>query len=135
VTLLELRLPPRSRAVPTARHAVEELGGVVSEESLEDARLLVSELVTNSVRHGGLARSQHILLRAEIREPFLHVEVRDEGGGFQSAPRPPDAADNSGWGLFLVARIADRWGIDRNGFTSVWFELPLRRESHGGAER
>lgn len=126
--LLDLRLPPRPRAVPTARHAVDALTGVVSESSLEDARLLVSELVTNSVRHAGLAESQPIVLRAEITGTSLHVEVSDEGHGFETAVQPPTPGDNSGWGLFLVAQLADRWGIADGGPTTVWFEIPLRRD-------
>jgi len=127
VRLLDLHLSPRPRAVPTARHALDQLTGLVSESSLEDARLLVSELVTNSVRHAGLAPSQDVLLQAEIVGTSLHVEVRDEGRGFELPPRQPDAAGNGGWGLFLVAQLAERWGLVDDGATTVWFEIPLRR--------
>ena len=126
--LLDLRLPPRPRAVPTARHAFDELTGLVSEVSLDDARLLVSELVTNSVRHAGLAPSQPITLRAEIKGTSLRVEVRDEGRGFELTPRQPDPVGNSGWGLLLVAQLADRWGLADDGATTVWFEIPLHRD-------
>lgn len=126
--LLDLRLPPRPRAVPTARHAFDGLSDRISEASLEDARLLVSELVTNSVRHAGLAPSQLITVQAEIIDNRLHVEVRDEGGGFEWPSGPPDPLANEGWGLFLVARLAERWGLVDDGATKVWFELPLQRD-------
>jgi anti-sigma regulatory factor (Ser/Thr protein kinase) len=128
VHLLDLRLPPRPRAVPAARHAFDELTDVISGASLEDARLLVSELVTNSVRHAGLSASQPIMVQAEVDGGRLHVEVRDEGRGFEWPSRPPDALGNEGWGLFLVAQLADRWGLLDDGATTVWFELALRRD-------
>jgi anti-sigma regulatory factor (Ser/Thr protein kinase) len=131
VHLLDVRLPARSRAVPTARHAVEALNGVVSEDALEDTRLLVSELVTNSVRHAGLGPSQPIVLRAELRGESLHVEVSDDGRGFDRPDTSPTPGDNSGWGLFLVAQLADRWGIDDARPTTVWFEVPAKARSAG----
>ena len=114
--------------MPAARHAVGTLAGILSEDSLEDARLIVSELVTNSVRHAGLAESQPIVLRAEITGASLHIEVSDEGRGFEATARSPTPGDNSGWGLFLVAQLADRWGVADGRPTTVWFEIPLRRD-------
>ena len=87
---------------------------------VETLRLLVSELVTNAVRHGGAAEPVEVHARwnSEVR-----VEVSDHGDGFTPAPRigPPD--EPGGFGLFLVGRLADRWGVETNGGTTVWFVM------------
>ena len=126
--VIDLHLTARPESVPHARHAMDELNGLASQTSLDDARLLVSELVTNSVRHGALSTEQDIWLRADVEGETLHVEVRDPGAGFELQPRLAEAGDHgSGWGLFLVGRLAERWGVSADGSTLVWFDLPLRR--------
>jgi anti-sigma regulatory factor (Ser/Thr protein kinase) len=128
--VLDLRLAPRPESVPYARHALDDLTGLASLSSLEDARLLVSELVTNSIRHGHLSKGQDIWLRADVEGDTLHVEVRDPGGGFELQPRISGVDDHdSGWGLFLVGRLAERWGVSADGSTLVWFDIPLRRDA------
>jgi anti-sigma regulatory factor (Ser/Thr protein kinase) len=124
--VIDLRLVPQPEAVGLARDALDDLSGTVSEASLEDARLLVSELVTNSIRHGHLATGRdHIELRADIEGDALRVEVSDPGGGFHRQPRRA-ASEGSGWGLYLVGRLAERWGVSSDGPTFVWFEIPVQ---------
>ncbi|HEV7864381.1 MAG TPA: ATP-binding protein, partial [Acidimicrobiia bacterium] len=94
----------------------------------ENAELLVSELVTNSVRHAGLPTEACIEFSVRASAEVLMVEVADAGQGFDhTSPRPRSVAgvaEASGWGLFLVDRIADRWGaVQMDGETRVWFEL------------
>lgn len=126
--VVELRLTARPESVPHARQAMDDLAGLASRASLEDARLLVSELVTNSIRHGHLSKDQVIWLRADVEGETLHVEVRDPGGGFELQPRiAGEDEHDSGWGLYLVGLLAERWGIDADGSTLVWFDIPLRR--------
>ena len=93
---------------------------------MRDVRLLVSELVTNAVRHANLASGDVIGLVIEVAEQKLRVEVHDAGGGFIPSTPAPDPARPSGWGLYLVAELADRWGVDSNERTLVWFELDRR---------
>jgi hypothetical protein len=62
VTQIDLRLTPDSEAVMAARHSLDRLEGDLPPEKLEDVRLVVSELVTNSVRHAGISPDEHILL-------------------------------------------------------------------------
>jgi anti-sigma regulatory factor (Ser/Thr protein kinase) len=123
--VVERLLPVQPHAVREARVALDEFEGDVPAPVLENARLLVSELVTNSIRHGGLSPEQRILLRASRQDAVLRVEVTDPGGGFELSPRTVSSADDAGWGLFLVGRIADRWGMSTDGKTSVWFEIQL----------
>ena len=79
---------------------------------MRDVRLLVSELVTNAVRHANLATGDVIELVVELADHKLRVEVHDPGGGFVPSAPSPDPARPSGWGLYLVAELADRWGVD-----------------------
>jgi anti-sigma regulatory factor (Ser/Thr protein kinase) len=127
--VIDLRLVSRPEAVRRARLALDDLVGVASEASLEDARLLVSELVTNSIRHGNLVTGQEIELRVDIDGDALRVEVRDPGGGFELQPRVAGSQEDSGWGLYLVGRLAERWGVSSDGSTMIWFEIPLRRSA------
>jgi anti-sigma regulatory factor (Ser/Thr protein kinase) len=91
----------------------------------EDATLLVSELITNAVRHalgGGLPEVE---LRIRSEPGRVRVVVSDPGGGFEPAPRLPTASEGSGWGLYLVDRIADRWGVLSKDRNEVWFEIDV----------
>jgi anti-sigma regulatory factor (Ser/Thr protein kinase) len=112
-----------------ARHAVAGLKPYLNPGVADNAELLVSELVTNSVRHAGLPDEAAIELCVRASAEVLMVEVADAGQGFDhpsmSRPRAvAGVAEPSGWGLFLVDRISDRWGaVQSNGETRVWFEL------------
>jgi anti-sigma regulatory factor (Ser/Thr protein kinase) len=94
----------------------------------EDVELLANELVTNVVRHSGLRPSDRIELRAVASSARVRVEVV---GGSRFTPRIRPSSDQmSGWGLFLVGSLANRWGYYRNATTAVWFEIDrLRRIS------
>jgi anti-sigma regulatory factor (Ser/Thr protein kinase) len=89
-----------------------------------DAQLLVSELVSNSVRHAGLGRDDLIRVTADWPGDRLLVHVRDGGRPRRASPvagsiRPAPGAE-SGWGLYFVDRLASRWGTTASGY---WFEL------------
>jgi anti-sigma regulatory factor (Ser/Thr protein kinase) len=106
-----------------ARVAVAEwLGGAASREVIDDVKLLVSELVTNAVRHP--RNDGFIGLEVQLRDGRVRVEVTDPGDGFKK-PRigspPPDAL--GGRGLLIVDRIATAWGVSPGKPTRVWFEL------------
>lgn len=122
---IDLHLSSGVEAPAAARHALAELSGTVPGGMLEDLRLLVSELVTNSVRHADQGPDGWIDLRVSAGGRAVRVEVSDPGPGLRE-PRPasaPSADRVSGRGLYLVAQIADRWGADREGCTHVWFEI------------
>jgi anti-sigma regulatory factor (Ser/Thr protein kinase) len=118
---IERRLAVTPEAAAEARHALAEIAFADNRE--RDVRLLVSELVTNAVRHANLAAGDVILLVVEVGDRLLRVEVHDPGGGFIPTAPSPDPARPSGWGLYLVAELADRWGVDSDERTLVWFEL------------
>ena len=107
-----------------ARHKLEGwLPATLTESSRSALRLLVSELVTNSVRHVSGSK-QPVALRVEIGERSIRVEVHDGGAGFVPGRPEPRGADG-GFGLFLVERMASRWGVDVRDGTRVWFELDV----------
>jgi anti-sigma regulatory factor (Ser/Thr protein kinase) len=120
---VELAHDPDSAA--EARRALGEVSDHLSPRRLEDARLLVSELVTNAIRHAALVDGDLIRLIVVTGETALRIEVCDPGRGFDAAePLPhPDPTQPSGWGLYLVRELSDRWGVERDGGTRVWFEL------------
>lgn len=110
----------RARAVVN-----DEIGRAVSAKILEDATLLVSELVTNAVRHAPRAGTAEVELRLKVDPRRVRVVVSDPGAGFAAEPRLPTASESSGWGLYLVDRIADRWGIITKDRSEVWFEIDV----------
>ena len=110
-------------AAGSARNALLALDGRVDDRLLEDVRLLVSELVTNSVRHPKIPPGALVRIDVQLTPDLVRVEVADEGGGFQPRPRDLDRNRPGGWGLYLVDRLADRWGVMRRELTRVWFEI------------
>jgi anti-sigma regulatory factor (Ser/Thr protein kinase) len=113
---------PRDPAAPAiARRMVDELDGVVDADCAQRARLLISEVVTNAVRHGE-GDTIRVLFDADPGGQ-LRCEVVDEGHGFVPTARDKPSTDVGGWGLHLVETLSRRWGV-REGSTHVWFELP-----------
>jgi anti-sigma regulatory factor (Ser/Thr protein kinase) len=110
------------------RRLAAELRGAVRSTLLADAIAVVAELVGNAIRHadplpGGVVR---VAWRLRRTDSGLAVEIRVTDGGSSGAPRirraGPEAPD--GRGLAIVAALADRWGVDRDGLgQSVWAEL------------
>ncbi len=119
----EIDLPRELDSAAAARHAVDQLGDTLGDDQLGDVRLLVSELVTNSLRHAKLDENASIRLAVDVRDTVVRVEVCDTGPGFSPPTKPDDPESAEGWGLYLVATLADRWGVERDGVTLVWFEL------------
>jgi len=120
---MDLSLPADPSSPAAARIALEAAGLSIPPGVLPDLQLLVSELVTNSVRHARLAPTQRIELRVLVEPGLARVEVEDPGRGFQPTPRGPGDRHDEGWGLFLVDRIADRWGVLDGSPAVVWFEV------------
>jgi anti-sigma regulatory factor (Ser/Thr protein kinase) len=99
------------------------MAGRVSDTMLADARLLVVELVTNSVRHANVGGDAVVSVRARVRDDVLWLEVEDPGRGGPIAPHAPDLQHGGGFGLHLVELLCRRWGVQRDTGTRVWAEL------------
>jgi anti-sigma regulatory factor (Ser/Thr protein kinase) len=118
-------------AVTAARLALADLESRVDPSVAFDVRLLVSELVTNSVQHASVAAEDSIVLVVAIGEETVRIEVRDDGPGFEPPSSPPPDDADAGWGLFLVEQLADAWGIGEGG-KDVWFEIRRGRGQEDG---
>jgi two-component sensor histidine kinase len=100
--------------------ACEAASSFVDADTEADLGLLVSELVTNSVVHGG--GKSRVRVEVAFRD-HIRVDVTDYGAGFRFRPHQ-DVGDRGGFGLVLVQRIAETWGMTLGDVTRVWFELP-----------
>jgi anti-sigma regulatory factor (Ser/Thr protein kinase) len=118
---ISLRLHGGPEAGARARRALSRLRADIDPPLMETLRLLVTELVSNSVRH---ARSETVVLRIVVGRSAVLTEVTDEGPGFDPSKTEKPGTNDSGWGLFLVERLAHRWGVAHDDdATRVWFEL------------
>jgi anti-sigma regulatory factor (Ser/Thr protein kinase) len=125
--MVERAIPLDVHAPGAARHSVAPcLAGQVSASVLETALLLVSELVTNSVRHSGVPHGEPVIVRVHLLGDHCRLEVEDAGFGGVIAPQPQHLADGGGMGLNLVETLSERWGVVRGaeGPTRVWVQLP-----------
>ena len=122
--VIELELARRPEAVRNARDALAPISDRVPETLLDELRLVVSELVSNSIRHSTGDPDALIRLRVWLSAEEIRVEAADSGRGFDPTIRP--AEGGSGWGLLLVGRLATRWGVAASDTgTTVWFERSL----------
>ena len=121
-----LRIGGGPRAAGRARHELSRLRADLDNPLLESVRLLVTELVTNSVRHAAADAIEMAVLVARDR---IRVEISNPGAAFEPKQLEQGQDCESGWGLFLVDRLSDGWGVvdDEAGYQRVWFEI--RRSS------
>jgi anti-sigma regulatory factor (Ser/Thr protein kinase) len=118
---LSMSLGRGPEAAAEARRAISELRADLDPPLLETLRLLITELVTNSVRH---TAANSVTLRVAIGKSAVLTEVADTGPGFDPECVEHAGDDDTGWGLFLVQRLANRWGVKHDGPAKrVWFEL------------
>jgi anti-sigma regulatory factor (Ser/Thr protein kinase) len=121
---VELRLPAAPTASAEARAVVEAIGSDLPEAVLVDAKLLLTELVANAIKH--TSRGIEAVIIRITRNHFVRVEVLDPGPMFNPDPRPPSTGAGSGRGLYLVDAVATAWGIEPDeAGKKVWFELRL----------
>ena len=120
--MVELTLPPEPRAAAVARSHVRDLA--LDEETAEVVSLLVTELVTNAVRHGRVTDGTRITLHLDVADDGLvRVDVVNDGPVFEAAPRTREVDVAGGLGLQLVDKLAERWGVEGNGSTKVWLAV------------
>jgi anti-sigma regulatory factor (Ser/Thr protein kinase) len=118
---LSISLGRGPEAAAEARRALGELRADLDPPLMETLRLLVTELVTNSVRH---TAADSVTLRVAIGKSAVLTEVSDTGPGFEPECMERAGDQNTGWGLFLVQRLAQSWGVKHDGRSKrVWFEL------------
>jgi transcriptional regulator with XRE-family HTH domain/anti-sigma regulatory factor (Ser/Thr protein kinase) len=116
------RFPNTTHTPALARAALAATAVGIPAAPFDDALLLISELVTNSVRH---SESDWIDVAITVETDRLRIEVSDQS----TRPIRPRtrAEDNAGgWGLALVAQLATRWGVEREDTgKTIWVEFDL----------
>jgi anti-sigma regulatory factor (Ser/Thr protein kinase) len=121
--LLRLRIAGGPRAPARARAWLQNAAAWLPNELETNLLLLTSELINNSVRHGRVDESDVIDIEVRATADGLRAQVSDPGPGFVPRERAGEIDDPGGWGLVLVDRLAERWGVHNDERTSVWFEL------------
>jgi anti-sigma regulatory factor (Ser/Thr protein kinase) len=89
----------------------------------DEARLLVSELVTNSVRHARLGAGELVRVGLAVSDGVVRLEVENPGGTGTIAAHEPDLERGGGFGLRIVEALAHAWGVSRDGHIRVWVQL------------
>lgn len=131
--------PARPGSVAQARRAMLALP--LSEDACERLQLLVSEVVTNSVRHAGDSAYDPAQLDDQIDllvthdEDVVTVAIHDRGSGFSPPPPPPTpngGPTEGGLGLMIVDALSTEWGVEKedDGCT-VWFTLAAPQSTRG----
>jgi anti-sigma regulatory factor (Ser/Thr protein kinase) len=119
------QFPPTDEAPAQARASLDVFEHILAPALLQDLQLVVSELVTNSVKFG--PRRPITLSLGVEQDGVVRGEVIDRGDGASAKPEMfPEPSVVGGWGLYLVDQVARRWGV-REGSTHVWFELAQRK--------
>ena len=123
-----LRVPFAASSVSVARQKLKTwlVDSGVRREVVDDARVVISELVGNSVRHAAPLPINEIAVTWGVDGGDLVISVSDGGGG--TAPHPVAAPESaiSGRGLSIVAALVDRWWVESNpGQTTVHVRIGL----------
>ena len=105
---MELRLAADAQAPRVARQRISEVLQSCAIETRENAELLISELVSNAVRHGPSVAEIDICVVAE--EDTLEIAVSDVGRGFDPVAPPP----SDGYGLAIIETLSSDWGVVDN---------------------
>jgi hypothetical protein len=121
--VLAITLPGGPLAPGSARRELAlALDGRLSERGVADALIVLSELVTNAIRHGGARTpAEDVAVHAALLPTGLRIEVSDPGPGFEPGGHGPRA--DGGYGLHLLDRLASRWGVTGAHPVTVWIEL------------
>jgi two-component sensor histidine kinase len=121
---LRIAIAGGSRAPERARSWIESAASWLPAELESTLLLLVCELVNNAVRHGGASEDAVIELElGALDDGGVMVQVTDPRTGFEHTPRDQPLDEEGGWGLVLIESMAERWGVEHEGRTRVWFEL------------
>ena len=138
---IEARLTLDVHAPGAARSVVADcLGDQVASSVFHNAQLIVSELVSNSVRHSGMPDDAQLIVSVALTPSMVRLDVEDPGRAGMIAPHRPNSETGGGFGLNLVQDLSERWGMERvaAGGTRVWAQLaraPLTAPSYADERR
>lgn len=124
---------PSSVGVARRRLGADLRAHGVVEPAVLDAALVLSELLSNSIRYAHPLHGGRIRVTWTMNGGTVQVAVSDGGGPTRPHTVPSSPSSTGGRGLSIVERLACRWGVrDDDGSMTVWAELPL---SHNGASQ
>ena len=128
VDALELRLwfAGVARAPSSARASLSVLEPYLDEDRLQSLRLVITELITNSIRHSEMEREGVVSLDIRLLDGVLRCTVSDPGAGFKKPEvvKPHDDRPG-GFGLVILDSVADAWGVSHDELFRVWFEIAI----------
>jgi anti-sigma regulatory factor (Ser/Thr protein kinase) len=125
---LARQFPLTPTAPREARASLEGLGMALSPPAMETVRLIVSELIANSVVHSGMKAGEPIAMRVKLSRSAVRIEVTDDGSsqptlGIDERDHLPEEHP----GMYLVAQLADRWGVEIEDRRTTWAEVDPHR--------
>jgi serine/threonine-protein kinase RsbW len=122
-----MTLPAESHSVRLARHAAHVVLTAWRLAHVEEtAVLIVSELVTNAVRHA--AGTDVIEVDLHATRTWLRIEIQDTDRRWPQ-PRVPGGFEESGFGFVLVDALACKWGVrETEAGKAVWAEVDTRQK-------
>ena len=124
---VEVAVPHERTGVRLARHALaDQLEAVgVAEQDCQDAMLVLSELVSNAVKHAAPLPSGEIHVRWEVTDDVLHIEITDGGAGTRPHASVAALSALGGRGLDIVRTVSTQWGVtEGQDCVTVWAEVP-----------
>ncbi len=125
---LARQFPLNPTAPREARASLQGLRMALSPPAMDTVRLIVSELVANSVIHSGMKAGEPIALRVKLSRSMVRIEVTDRGSDQPSIGLDEtDHLPEENPGMFLVAQIADRWGVEMDERRTMWAEVDPHR--------
>jgi anti-sigma regulatory factor (Ser/Thr protein kinase) len=128
---IAIDLPLEPGSARRAREGLKPFRGAMDDASFSDLRLLVDELVVEAVRAEGASAPGLIKLRVELDGDRVRVAVAQGGDAYRLPSRRPEPGD-PGFGLHLVQRLSDRWGMRRErDKATVWLEILGRTHRAG----
>jgi anti-sigma regulatory factor (Ser/Thr protein kinase) len=129
VKTVSFSVPGGKRAAGMARRSVLSVQVDLPSSIRHRLALLLSELVTNAIQHGGAGPHETVQVKVASSTEKVRVEVFDPGAN--GAPRDR-LEEGGGYGLLLVDRLADDWGrgATTSGGSIAWFELTLAEADH-----
>jgi anti-sigma regulatory factor (Ser/Thr protein kinase) len=120
-------VPHERTGVRLARQAfaVELDAAGVRPADRDDAMLVLSELVSNAVKHAAPLPSGDIRVRWEVLDEVLHIEITDGGAGARPHASVAALSALGGRGLDIVRTVSTQWGVtEGEGSVTVWAEVP-----------
>ncbi|WP_353952081.1 ATP-binding protein [Knoellia sp. S7-12] len=129
-----IRAPWGPSTVTRVRHAVvaDLRARDLAEKTIDESEIVVSELMTNAIRHARPLADGCLRVRWKVRGEVVEVEVTDGGGDSVPVPAPASVWVSSGRGLRIIRSLAHEWGVDDDkGAQTVWAAMggPSRRRA------